>query len=69
MGNVSDEEAYRTWNMGQGMLIISPKPDDVVKIASSHGIESKPVGRIRHGIEIEIKNKGIFKERDMYIKF
>ena len=58
-GAVNDYEAYRTWNMGQGMLIITPEPDEVMKIASEHGIESRIAGEIIEGDRIIIKSKGL----------
>ncbi len=45
-GKVSMAEAYHTWNMGQGMLIITETPEDVMKIAKKHGIQSKIAGEI-----------------------
>jgi len=54
LGNVSDTEAYKTWNMGQGMIIITPKPNEVIKIAGEHEIEAKTIGRVtrEQGIKI-----------------
>src|SRR3989344_5107304 len=37
LGNVSDEEGYRTWNMGQGMIIVTPKPEEVMKVDGLKG--------------------------------
>lgn len=59
MGGVSDEEAYRTWNMGQGMVVISPDPDAVIETAKSHSIESKAIGQIVSDKSIRIKGRGI----------
>ena len=58
-GDVSDVEAYKTWNMGQGMIIITPSPDDVIRAAQEHGIESKVIGEVIGEPNIRIKNKGI----------
>ncbi|MEM4267597.1 MAG: AIR synthase-related protein [Candidatus Woesearchaeota archaeon] len=57
-GNISDFEAYKIWNMGQGMTIITPSPDDVIKIAEEHGIESKVIGEITKSPNIVIKSRG-----------
>lgn len=46
IGNVSDEEAYRTWNMGVGMVIVSPDVDKVIEIADKHGIKAQQIGEI-----------------------
>lgn len=45
-GKVTDIEAYKTWNMGQGMIIITPSPDEVMRVAIEYGIESKIIGQI-----------------------
>ncbi len=60
LGNVSDEEAYRTWNMGQGMIIITPEPDEVIRVAREHAIESQVIGRISKEKSIRIASKGHF---------
>ena len=59
-GNVSDKEAYKTWNMGQGMIIVTPTPDNVVQVAQKHMIEAKVIGRITDQSGIEIKSKGYY---------
>ncbi len=52
LGKVSNQEAYRTWNMGHGMLIITEDYQKAIDISSSFGIEAKVVGEIK-------KEKGI----------
>lgn len=52
IGNVSSEEAYKTWNMGNGMIVATESLDDIVKIAKKHGIEAKVCGEI-------VKEKGV----------
>lgn len=61
-GNVSDEEAYKTWNMGQGMIIITPKPEEVIDIAKDYGIESKVIGQVETKPGIRIKSEGMYSE-------
>jgi phosphoribosylformylglycinamidine cyclo-ligase len=53
-GGVSDEEAYKTWNMGVGMVIVSKDVDKVIEIAGRHGIEAQVIGEIveEPGVEI-----------------
>jgi len=48
LGGVEIAEAYRTWNMGNGMLVIvSPKDADAtISGLSSAGIESKKAGEV-----------------------
>ena len=67
-GNVADKEAYNTWCMGQGMIIITPEPDKVMDVASNFGIESKVMGNITSNPEIRIKNKGYNSTGD-YLSF
>jgi len=62
LGNVSDVEAYKTWNMRQGMIIISPKPDEVMKIAEEYKIPSQKIGKVTEKKGIRIKNKGAFSK-------
>jgi phosphoribosylformylglycinamidine cyclo-ligase len=64
LGNVRDEEAYRTWKMGQGMVVITPKPEEVMKIAQGHRIESQVIGEVRNNPEIRITNNRAFAGMD-----
>jgi phosphoribosylformylglycinamidine cyclo-ligase len=61
LGHVPDEEAYRTWNMGQGMIIITPDPEPVIKVAESCQIESKVIGKVTESPEISILSQGLRK--------
>jgi len=61
-GNVSDKEAYKTWNMGQGMIIITPQPEKVMEIALKHKITSRIIGEITYKKGIRIESKGYFSE-------
>ena len=58
MGNVSDRTAYETWNMGNGMIIITPEPQKVMQVASEHKIQSKIIGKVIKDPLIKIKSKG-----------
>ena len=68
IGNVSDEEAYKTWNMGNGMLIITPTPNDVLSIASSYNIGAQVAGFVVRDPLIKIKSLGMQGGRE-YISF
>jgi len=46
LGRVSIEEAYRTWNMGNCFLVVTPEPDNAVRIAKKHGIKARLAGRV-----------------------
>ncbi len=61
LGGVLDREAYKTWNMGQGMLVITPEPKRVIDVSSSYGIFAKEAGVIENSKDnpiILIKNRG-----------
>ncbi|MFH2105676.1 MAG: AIR synthase-related protein [Candidatus Micrarchaeota archaeon] len=52
VGNVPINEAYKTWNMGNGMIVATDQPDSIIRIAKKHGIEAKVSGEV-------VKEKGI----------
>ncbi len=57
IGNVSEAEAYKTWNMGNGMMLVVDKEDaDIVLNALS--CEAKIVGSIIEDKKIIINSKG-----------
>ncbi|MCD4819714.1 MAG: phosphoribosylformylglycinamidine cyclo-ligase [Candidatus Cloacimonetes bacterium] len=57
IGEVSEAEAYKTWNMGNGMmLVVDPKDTDFV--INSLNIEAKIAGEITDYGTIEINTKG-----------
>jgi len=64
LGNVSDEEAYRTWNMGQGMVVITPYHTVVKNIAEEHGILAQKIGEVTNEPGIRIRNRGAFNPFD-----
>jgi phosphoribosylformylglycinamidine cyclo-ligase len=64
-GNVPDAEAYKTWNMGNGMIVITTEPEKVIEIVKSHNIEGKIIGKVTKEKGIKIKNKGFFKEEEI----
>lgn len=55
-GKVSEKEAYQTWNMGQGMIIITSEPDKVIKIANKQHIQAEIIGKVAKRAGIRIKN-------------
>lgn len=62
LGCVQDSEAYKTWNRGQGMIIVTPTPNQAVQIAGEYGIEAKQIGYVIRDRMIKIKNKGIMQQ-------
>jgi len=63
-GKVSDKEAYKTWNMGNGMVIATPEPSKVISIAKRQGINAKIIGGVIKDNVIFIKNCGSFARAD-----
>lgn len=53
LGNVAKEEAYKTWNMGIGMILISNDVDKIGAICESHRIKMDVIGEVKAG-EIEM---------------
>ncbi len=46
MGDVSHINAYKTWNMGNGLIIATPRAEEVIKIAGEHQIYAKKIGKV-----------------------
>lgn len=61
IGRVSDEEAYKTFNMGQGMIVATPDPEAVIEVSESYGSEAKIIGEITRNRGITITSRGINK--------
>ncbi len=57
LGQVSNEDAYRWWNMGNGMLLIVDEQnvDDILALASSSGYHCRPAGRVTQNEEISVQ--------------
>ncbi|MFC1742101.1 AIR synthase-related protein [Nanoarchaeota archaeon] len=62
LGNVQDREAYRTWNMGQGLAIITPQPDKVIMEAQKFNLKARLAGKVTQDNKITIHSKGIEKK-------
>ncbi|MFH1235155.1 MAG: phosphoribosylformylglycinamidine cyclo-ligase [Candidatus Diapherotrites archaeon] len=46
LGNVPKQDAFRSWNMGNCFLVVTPEPNKAIEIAEKHGIRAKEAGRI-----------------------
>lgn len=60
-GNIDIKEAYSAWNMGNGMLVITPEPEKVIQIAKENNIEARIAGRITSDKQIRITTKEVIK--------
>ncbi|MCG4834180.1 hypothetical protein, partial [Mediterraneibacter faecis] len=58
----------QTWNMGQGMVIATPTPEEVMRVSAEYGINSKVIGEISSRPGIRIMSRGINsdKEKELY---
>ena len=68
IGKVSEEQAYRLWNQGNGMLLVVPadQTDAVIKDAAKLTYEAKVCGTIIEKDEIVIDTKGLDPKRLTY---
>lgn len=62
LGGTSDRDAYGTWNMGQGMAVITPDPTAVIKGAEAFGLQAKHAGRITETPGVTLVSRGVDKE-------
>lgn len=53
MGNVSRSEAYETWNMGVGMIIVCNEVEKAQAVCQKHGITVWVIGEVVEGGKIE----------------
>ncbi|MBI5226286.1 hypothetical protein HY994_03535 [Candidatus Micrarchaeota archaeon] len=55
LGHVKKDEAYKTWNMGNGLMIVTDQPDAVLKQAKFLNLDAKVAGTVKTepGINIE----------------
>lgn len=54
MGKIPMDEAYETWNMGVGMILISNEFDAVKEICDSHEINCQIIGEVTDTGKMEI---------------
>jgi len=60
LGGVEDAEAYKVWNMGQGMLIMTCRPEKIVSIAAKFKIRAKVIGKITASSGLNITSRGYY---------
>ncbi|MEA2076924.1 MAG: AIR synthase-related protein [Candidatus Marinimicrobia bacterium] len=68
VGKVSEEQAYRLWNMGNGMLLVVPSEQakGIIKDAAKLKYEAKICGSIMEKAEITINTQGLDPKRLSY---
>jgi len=60
LGRVDDAEAYKVWNMGQGMLIITSRPEKILSTAAKYKIRAKIIGKLTGSPSIDITSRGYY---------
>jgi phosphoribosylformylglycinamidine cyclo-ligase len=68
LGNVPDDECYKTWNMGQGLLILCQNHELIQKIAQESGFNTQLAGEVTDMPGIVIKSKA-GKNHEEFLKF
>lgn len=58
-GSITDHDAYRAWNMGQGMALITPEPDKVLAEAATYCMEAQIAGEITADPKVVITSRGM----------
>ena len=59
-GQVSDEEMFRTFNMGVGFVVVASQPEQILKIIRRYGLKADVIGVVTgNKCKVEIKEKGI----------
>ncbi len=68
IGNVPEEQAYRLWNMGNGMLLAVKAEDApaIVRFAAGEGYAAKVCGTVTEKPEIVIDTRGNHPKRIAY---
>ncbi len=58
LGGVADAEAYRCWNMGNGLCVVAEDPAGLVAFLAERGLQARPAGRVEVGNSLRLKNLG-----------
>jgi phosphoribosylformylglycinamidine cyclo-ligase len=69
IGEVSDAEAYRTWHMGQGMVLATPEPHPVLAIARAHHLDAQVIGTVTEQPGIRIASRGLHADHEHWLDF
>jgi phosphoribosylformylglycinamidine cyclo-ligase len=57
-GGITDHDAYRAWNMGQGLAIMTPEPEAVIRHAKKYDIDARIAGEIIGKSGVVITSRG-----------
>lgn len=65
LGQVPEEQAYRLWNMGNGMLLVTApeEAEKIMQICKENEYQVQVCGKIREEAGIEIISKGVTPQK------
>lgn len=71
IGNVSDKEAYKTWNGGNGMLLICEENqvETIISLLKKQGIEACEAGSLNNSGIIRHSNFGNFSQNEKMLEW
>jgi phosphoribosylformylglycinamidine cyclo-ligase len=58
LGNVTDKEAYETWNMGTGMILACNETEKVIEEMKKNNIHAQVIGHITDKNVIDLRSRG-----------
>lgn len=63
LGKVTDDEAYKTWNMGVGMCVVVSREEaeKVLNTASEQGFKAQQIGEVVDEPGIQLTSQGFYK--------
>ena len=64
LGQISDKEAYETWNMGIGMAFIAENTEKALGLARRAGLKCSPIGKVTKEPAVVLKTS-----EEKYLKF
>jgi phosphoribosylformylglycinamidine cyclo-ligase len=69
VGQITDHEAYKTWHMGQGMVLITPEPHAVLAIARGHHLEASVIGTVTASPRVRIASRGYYSDAASWLDY
>ncbi|MBU1683453.1 phosphoribosylformylglycinamidine cyclo-ligase [Patescibacteria group bacterium] len=65
LGNVEDDEAYKTWNMGAGMFVVvdAKNADQVLDLLREGGVDAQVSGTVTLDPDVKFTSKGYFTKK------
>jgi phosphoribosylformylglycinamidine cyclo-ligase len=68
-GQITDREAYQSWPMGQGMVIVTPEPHAALAIARGHHLDAQVIGNVTDAPAIRIASAGFYSGQEPWLEF